>query len=432
MTDCIKKIHARQILDSRGNPTLEVDILTHGEVLARAAVPSGASRGRHEALELRDTRKKAYFGKGVQGAIDHIQQTLAPALINQSVFEQRALDKLMIELDGTKNKHKLGANTLLGISMAIAKAAAQTLGRPLFQYIGGMNAHLMPMPLLNLYNGGAHASHSVDIQEFMVIPFKAATFSEALRMGAEVFYHLRGILEKRGLSTGLGDEGGYSASLPSNEAVLELLLHGIEKAGYRPGEDMALAVDAAASSWYDSTTGAYHFKKPQPQVLTSDELVSFWKGLVSQYPIVSIEDGMAEDDWRGWQALTKALGQHIQLVGDDLFVTQAGRLQTGIEQRAANAILIKMNQVGTLTETFDTAQLAQKNGYNMIISHRSGETEDTLIADLAVGLHAGQIKAGSVARAERTAKYNQLLRIEERLGKQARFIAPTFAKANSL
>lgn len=417
----ISKMHARQILDSRGNPTIEVDVWTASGALGRAAVPSGASRGQHEALELRDQDNPAYLHRGVQQAINHVTHILGPALIGKPVFEQRTIDHLLIQLDGTPNKSKLGANAILGVSIAIAKAAANALGLPLYRYLGGLNGYVLPTPLINICNGGAHAHNNIDIQEFMIMPLQAASFAQALRMSVEVFHHLGLILQARGLSTNVGDEGGFAPSLSTNEEAIELILQAIEKAGYRPGEDIALAIDAASSAWYQPVEGIYQFKKSTKQQLTSAELVAFWQEWTNKYPILSIEDGMAEDDWKGWQQLTKVMGNRIQLVGDDLFVTQVDKLQQGITQHVANAILIKMNQVGTLTETMDTVTLAKRNGYRTIISHRSGETEDTTIADLAVALQAGQIKAGSVSRTDRTAKYNQLLRIEEELGIYAQF-----------
>jgi enolase len=417
----INKVHARQILDSRGNPTIEVDIWTECGAMGRAAVPSGASTGQHEALELRDKDNPAYLKKGVQQAINNVKNILGPAVIGKSVFDQRAIDYLLIQLDGTPNKSKLGANAILGVSIATAKAAANALGLPLYRYLGGLNAYVLPTPMINICNGGAHADNNIDIQEFMIVPIQATSFAEALRMSVEVFHHLGLILQQKGLSTNVGDEGGFAPSLSTNEAAIELILQAIEKAGYRPGEEIALAIDAASSEWYQPADGTYYFKKSTNQRLTADELVIFWQQWINKYPIISIEDGMAEDDWKGWQQLTKAIGQQVQLVGDDLFVTQVDKLQQGITQQVANAILIKMNQVGTLTETLDTVALAKRSGYRTIISHRSGETEDTTIADLAVALQAGQIKTGSVSRTDRTAKYNQLLRIEEELGKYAKF-----------
>lgn len=422
----IKNIYARQILDSRGNPTIEVDIQTEEGLLGRAAVPSGASTGKYEAIELRDKDSALYLGKGVQKAIKHVKDIIVPTLIGKSVFDQRTIDTLLIELDGTVNKVHLGANAILGTSIAVAKAAAMSLNIPLYHYLGGVNAHILPTPMINIFNGGAHADNNVDIQEFMVVPIKAESFSEALRMGVEVFHHLGRILKEKGLSTNVGDEGGFASNLPSNEAAMEFILKAIEKAGYKPGEDIGIALDAASSEFYQPEQKAYHFKKSTGQQLSSLELVEFWKQWIQKYPIISIEDGMAEDDWEGWYQLTQAMGSKVQLVGDDLFVTNTNRLRKGIEQKVANAVLIKMNQVGTLSETLDAVTLAKKHGYRNVISHRSGETEDSTIADLAVALNAGQIKTGSVSRTDRTAKYNQLLRIEEALGIHARFAGKPF------
>lgn len=424
----INQVHARQILDSRGNPTIEVDICTACGAMGRASIPSGASTGQYEALELRDKDNPAYLKKGVQQAINHVHDILGPAIIGTSVFDQRVIDHLLIQLDGTPHKSKLGANAILGVSIATAKAAANAVGLPLYHYLGGLNGYVLPTPMINICNGGAHANNNIDIQEFMIMPIQAPSFAEALRISVEVFHHLGSILQDKGLSTNVGDEGGFAPNLPTNEAAIELILQAIEKAGYRPGEEIALAIDAASSAWYQPTNSTYCFKKSTTQQLTADELVAFWQQWVDKYPILSIEDGMAEDDWKGWQQLTKAMGQQVQLVGDDVFVSQVDRLQQGIVQQAANAILVKMNQVGTLTETLDTVALAKRNGYGVIISHRSGETEDTTIADLAVALQAGQIKTGSVARTDRTAKYNQLLRIEEKLGKYAQFAGKDYIR----
>jgi len=424
----IQHIHARQILDSRGNPTLEVEVSTHEGARGRAAVPSGASTGRHEALELRDTDSPHYLGRGVQKAIGHVNNILKDALIGTSVFEQSELDQRMIELDGTPNKSKLGANALLGVSIAVAQAAAQAAQMPLYRYLGGVDAYTLPTPMINILNGGAHADNRLDFQEFMIMPVKAPRFSEALRMGVEVFHHLGRLLRAQGLSTNVGDEGGYAPQITSNEQAIELVMQAIEKAGYRPGEDIFIALDPAASEFYNPTEKCYHFRKSTGAQYTSEELVSFWADWVKQYPIISIEDGMAEDDWEGWQQLTAAVGKQIQLVGDDLFVTRTERIQRGIDIQAANAVLIKMNQVGTLSETKQAVQLATENGYNSVISHRSGETEDTTIADLAVAFNTGQIKTGSVSRTDRTAKYNQLLRIEEDLGDKAQFAGKPIIK----
>jgi enolase len=422
----IKNIHARQILDSRGNPTIEVDVLTERGYLGRAAVPSGASTGQHEAIELRDKDNSVYLGKGVQKAIKHVKEIIAPALTRLSVFDQRAIDALLIELDGTINKAHLGANAILGTSIAVAKAAAMSLNIPLYQYLGGVNAHILPVPMINIFNGGAHADNNVDIQEFMIVPTKAESFSEALRMSVEVFHQLGYLLQEKGFSTNVGDEGGFASNLPSNQAAMEFILRAIEKAGYKPGEDIGIAVDAASSEFYQPEQRVYHFKKSTGQQFSSLELVEFWKQWLQKYPIISIEDGMAEDDWEGWHQLTQAIGAQVQLVGDDLFVTNTNRIKKGIDQKVANAVLIKMNQVGTLSETLNAVILATKHGYQNIISHRSGETEDNTIADLAVALNVGQIKTGSVSRTDRTAKYNQLLRIEETLGTHACFAGSPF------
>ncbi len=422
----LKDIHARQILDSRGNPTIEVEVWTKDGAVGRAAVPSGASNGRHEALELRDGDDSKYLGRGVQKSINHVKEVLRNALIGLSVFDQGILDHLMIELDGTPNKSKLGANTILGTSLAIAKAAAHEVKMPLYRYLGGVNANILPTPMINILNGGMHADNAIDFQEFMIMPVKADSFSEALRMGVEVFHHLGKLLKAKGFSTNVGDEGGFAPNFDNHEKAIEFILKAIEKAGYRPGEDIFVALDPAASTFYDLQAKCYHFKKSSGKKLSSEELVAFWQGWVHQYPILSIEDGMAEDDWEGWCQLTAAVGNKVQLVGDDLFVTNTARLQKGIDIQAANAILIKMNQIGTLSETMETVKLATRNAYNSIISHRSGETEDSTIADLAVALNTGQIKTGAVSRAERTAKYNQLLRIEEALGPHAQFAGKPF------
>ena len=422
----IKEIHARQILDSRGNPTLEVAVHTNDGVIGTAAVPSGASTGRHEALELRDTDSPHYLGRGVQKAIHHVKDVFNNALLGVSVFEQRHIDQLMCTLDGTPDKAKLGANALLGVSIAVARAAAAAAKMPLYRYLGGLHANTLPTPMINILNGGAHADNGIGLQEFMIMPVKAPSFSEALRMGVEVFHHLGRLLKANGLSTNVGDEGGFAPNIASNEQAITLVIQAIEKAGYRPGEDIFVALDAAASELYDPQAKGYYLNKNSEQKLTRSELVAFWEGWVDQYPIISIEDGMGEDDWEGWQQLTAAIGHRVQLVGDDLFVTSTERLQRGIDAKAANAILIKMNQVGTLSETLAAAQLANKHAYRTIISHRSGETEDTTIADLAVALNSGQIKTGSVSRSERTAKYNQLLRIEEALGEEAQFAGKPF------
>jgi enolase len=415
----IEKIVARQIFDSRGNPTVEVDVTTTNGFLGRAAVPSGASTGKHEAVELRDDDKSNYMGKSVLKAVANVNGPIAEELEGFSVFEQSMLDKVMIELDGTENKAKLGANAILGVSLAIAKAAAQEAGQPLYRYIGGVNANTLPVPMMNILNGGSHADNSIDFQEFMIMPTGAKSFTEALKMGSEVFHNLKNVLKKKGLSTNVGDEGGFAPNLKSNVEGIEVVLQAIEAAGYRPGEDMFIAMDAASSEFYDAGTGLYHFKKSTGDKLTSDQMADYWKDWVNKYPILSIEDGMDEDDWNGWKRLTDNVGSKIQLVGDDLFVTNVKRLQEGINKGVANSILVKVNQIGSLTETINAVNLAHKNGYKSVMSHRSGETEDYTIADLAVALNTGQIKTGSASRSDRMAKYNQLLRIEEELGEIA-------------
>jgi enolase len=417
----IASIAARQILDSRGNPTIEVDVLTTGGALGRAAVPSGASTGKHEAVELRDGDKKNYLGKSVLNAVNNVNQTLNQELQGQYIFDQAIIDQMMIDLDGTENKSNLGANAILGVSLAVAKAAANEAGIPLFRYVGGVNSTLLPLPMMNILNGGSHADNGIDFQEFMIMPAKAESFSESLRMGTEVFHHLKNVLKDKGLSTNVGDEGGFAPNLKSNEEALQTVMMAIEKAGYRPGEDIFIAMDAAASEFYNEEEGVYHFKKSTGDKLTSSEMVSFWKGWTEKYPIVSIEDGLFEDDWDGWKQLTTTLGHKIQLVGDDLFVTNTKRLQRGILEGSANSILVKVNQIGTLTETVHAIEMAKNNAFTSVMSHRSGETEDVTIADLAVGLACGQIKTGSASRSDRIAKYNQLLRIEELLGEGARF-----------
>lgn len=417
----IQSIHARQILDSRGNPTVEVDVRTENGFLGRAAVPSGASTGSHEAVELRDDDPKRYVGKGVLKAVQNVNELIFPELVGTSVFDQTLIDRIMIELDGTSNKGKLGANAILGVSLAIAKAAAQEAGLPLYRYIGGVNANTLPVPMMNILNGGSHADNSIDFQEFMVMPVGAPTFSEALRWGTEVFHSLKKVLKGKGMSTNVGDEGGFAPNIPSNEEAIQIILQAIEKAGYRPGQDIYIAMDAAASEFYDSASGVYHFKKSTGDKLSSSDMANYWKEWVEKYPIISIEDGMAEDDWSGWKQQTELIGKKTQLVGDDLFVTNVTRLQQGIEQGVANAVLVKVNQIGSLTETINTVNLAKRNSYKNIMSHRSGETEDATIADLAVALNTGQIKTGSASRSDRMAKYNQLLRIEEELGDTAYF-----------
>ncbi|TAE50140.1 MAG: phosphopyruvate hydratase [Cytophagales bacterium] len=406
--------------------TVEVDVVTDDGVLGRAAVPSGASTGKHEAVELRDNDKNIYVGKGVLKAVENVNKIIFPALDGLDVFNQNDLDKIMIELDGTHNKAKLGANAILGVSMAIAKAAAKTLEMPLYRYIGGVNANTLPVPMMNILNGGSHADNGIDFQEFMIMPTKATSFSHALRMGTEVFHHLKAVLKSKGLATNVGDEGGFAPNFKNNVEALESVLQAIEKAGYRPGEDIFIALDAASSEFYDEETKLYHFKKSTGEKLTSSQMVDYWKEWVDKYPIISIEDGMQEDDWSGWKEMTDVLGKRIQLVGDDLFVTNVNRLSQGIEQGVANSILVKVNQIGSLTETINTVNLAHKNKYKSVMSHRSGETEDTTIADLAVALNTGQIKTGSASRSDRIAKYNQLLRIEEELGSNAYFPAKKF------
>lgn len=417
----IESIHARQILDSRGNPTVEVDVVTSSGAYGRAAVPSGASTGTHEAVELRDGNKKKFLGKGVLKAVENVNTKIATELVGFSVYEQNLLDKIMIELDGSPNKAKLGANAILGVSLAISKAAAMDCGLPLYRYIGGVSANTLPVPMMNILNGGSHADNSIDFQEFMVMPVGADTFSEALQMGAEVFHTLKKVLHDKGLSTNVGDEGGFAPNLKSNEEAIEVVLKAIEKAGYKPGSDIFIALDPAASEFYDSKSKLYHFKKSNGKKLKPLEMAEYWTNWSKKYPIISLEDGMAEDDWTGWKALTDKIGKKVQLVGDDLFVTNVKRLQKGIDDGVANAILVKVNQIGSLTETIDAVNLAKRNSYKSVMSHRSGETEDSTIADLAVALNTGQIKTGSASRSDRTAKYNQLIRIEEELGETAYF-----------
>ncbi|MBM3177539.1 MAG: phosphopyruvate hydratase [Bacteroidetes bacterium] len=417
----IESIHARQILDSRGNPTVEVDVVTENGAFGRAAVPSGASTGTHEAVELRDGDKKKYLGKGVLKAVDNVNKIIAKEIVGIPVYEQALIDRIMIELDGTTNKGKIGANAILGTSLAVAKAAAEACGQPLYRYIGGVAANTLPVPMMNILNGGSHADNSIDFQEFMVMPVKADSFARALQMGTEVFHHLKKVLHDKGLSTNVGDEGGFAPNIRSNEEAIEVVLMAIEKAGFKPGSDMFIAMDAAASEFYDAKSKTYHFRKSSGKKLKSEEMVDYWAGWVKKYPIISIEDGMAEDDWNGWKKLTEKTGDKVQLVGDDLFVTNVKRLQDGIDKGVANAILIKVNQIGSLSETIDAVNLAKKNSYKSIMSHRSGETEDSTIADLAVALNTGQIKTGSASRSDRMAKYNQLLRIEEELGEIAYF-----------
>ncbi len=415
----ILDIRSREILDSRGNPTVEVEVLTDEGIIGRAAVPSGASTGKYEAVELRDGDKDRFLGKGVLQACRNVEEVIAEELIGIGVFEQRYIDQTMIELDGTDNKAKLGANAMLGVSLAVAKAAAATNGESLYRYVGGVNAHVMPVPMMNILNGGSHADNSIDFQEFMIMPIGADHFSEGLRMGVEVFHHLKGVLKKKGHSTNVGDEGGFAPNLGSNVEAVEIVLQAIEAAGFRPGEDIMIAMDAAASEFYNAEEKVYHFHQSTGDKLTPSEMVSYWKDWVEKYPILSIEDGLDEDDWDAWKLLTDAVGDRAQLVGDDLFVTNTQRLQRGIDTGAANSILIKVNQIGTLTETIDAVQLATRHGYTSVMSHRSGETEDVTIADLAVALNTGQIKTGSASRSDRIAKYNQLLRIEEELADAA-------------
>lgn len=415
----ITHIQARQILDSRGNPTVEAEVYTEDGGFGRAAVPSGASTGIHEAAELRDNDASAYLGKGVLDAVENVNNHIAEALEGTEVCAQNEIDSLLLDMDGTPNKSRLGANAILAVSLACARAAADELGMPLYKYIGGVNANVLPVPMMNILNGGAHADNKIDFQEFMVMPVKAESFSHGLRMGVEVFHHLKSVLKAAGYSTNVGDEGGFAPNIQSNEEAIEIVLRAIEKAGYRPGEDMFIAMDAATSEFYDEKTGLYTFKKSDGKVFTGDEMVNYWADWCKKYPIVSIEDGCAEDDWASWKKLTEAVGGKVQLVGDDLFVTNVDRLQRGINEGIANSILIKVNQIGTLTETLNAIQLATRHSYSNVISHRSGETEDSTIADLAVAMNSGQIKTGSASRSDRMAKYNQLLRIEEELGENA-------------
>jgi enolase len=416
----ISKIHAREVLDSRGNPTVEAEIALADASKGRAIVPSGASTGEHEAVELRDGDKQRYMGKGVLKAVENVNTRISKALAGMDIGDQRALDQKMIELDGTDNKSRLGANAILAVSMAAARAAAASSKQPLYQYLGGVGANLLPLPMMNILNGGALADNNVDFQEFMVMPVGASTFSEALRWGVEVFHTLKGVLKKRGYNTAVGDEGGFAPSVKSNVEAIEVVLEAIQQAGYKPGKEIAIALDPAASEFYQD--GKYVFKKSDKSAKSSDEMIRFWAKWVQDYPIVSLEDGLSEEDWDGWAALTKEVGGKIQLVGDDIFVTNIEFLQKGIDKHVANSILIKVNQIGTVSETLDATDLARRNGYTSVISHRSGETEDTFIADLAVATGAGQIKTGSASRTDRIAKYNQLLRIEEELGGAARFL----------
>lgn len=416
----IELVYAREVLDSRGNPTVEVEVALESGAVGRAIVPSGASTGAFEAVELRDGDKGRYIGKGVEKAVANVNEIIAPELEGMDAFDQPAIDALMIELDGTHNKGKLGANAILGVSMAVARAAAEELGLPLFQYIGGVNAKQLPVPMMNILNGGEHADNSVDVQEFMILPVGAPTFKEGLRMGAEVFHSLKKVLSERGLACGVGDEGGFAPNLGSNREALELIVEAIEKAGYEPGKDVMLGLDVAATEMYDKETKLYDLKH-EGKKLTAEEMVDLYEDWATNFPIITIEDGLDEEDWDGWKVLTERLGKKIQLVGDDLFVTNTERLERGIEAGVANSILIKVNQIGTITETLDAIEMAKRAGYTAVISHRSGETEDTTIADLAVAVNAGQIKTGAPSRTDRVAKYNQLLRIEEMVGEQARY-----------
>jgi len=421
----ISKVHARQILDSRGNPTIEVDVITRNGILGRAAVPSGASTGIHEAVELRDGNKQLYLGKGVLNAVSNVNTTINEALHGMDVFEQKAIDLLLIKLDGSSNKSNLGANAILGTSLAVARAAAEEAGLSLYRYIGGVGAVTMPVPMMNILNGGSHADNLIDIQEFMVMPFGASSFSEGLRWGTEVFHHLKSVLKSKGMSTNVGDEGGFAPNLGSNDEAIEVVIQAIEKAGFKPGDDMYVALDAASSEFYKSDKGIYHFESTGAE-MSSEEMVDYWVNWCNKYPIISIEDGLAEDDWNGWKLATEKLGSKIQLVGDDLFVTNTNRLNRGITEGIANSILVKVNQIGSLTETIEAVQMATRNSYTSVMSHRSGETEDNTIADLAVALNCGQIKTGSASRSDRMSKYNQLLRIEEELGSAAVYPGKSF------
>ena len=422
----INNITARQILDSRGNPTIEVDVVTDNGILGRAAVPSGASTGTHEAVELRDNDKSIYLGKSVYQAINNVNTVFRENLKGAYVLDQSEIDAKMIELDGTPNKSVLGANAILGVSLAVAKAAAEESRMPLYRYIGGMNSNLLPIPMMNILNGGAHADNGIDFQEFMIMPVGAETFSEALRMGTEVFHHLKAVLKSQKYSTNVGDEGGFAPDFKNNEDAIKAVMQAIDKAGYKAGEDIYIAMDAAASEFYNVEEKMYHFKKSTGDKLNSSQMTDYWADWCKKYPIISIEDGFSEDDWDGWKLITNKIGDKVQLVGDDLFVTNVNRLSDGIKKGVANSILIKVNQIGTLTETISAVKLAQSNSYTSIMSHRSGETEDTTIADLSVGLSCGQIKTGSASRSDRIAKYNQLLRIEEQLGNSARYLGKSF------
>ena len=422
----ILSVHARQILDSRGNPTIEVDVITDSGIIGRAAVPSGASTGVHEAVELRDGDKKVFLGKGVLQAVQNVNTVIADEVQGMYVFEQIGIDKKLIDLDGTPNKAKLGANAILGVSLAVAHAAAQVTGQELYRYIGGVAAQTLPIPMMNILNGGSHADNSIDFQEFMIMPVGADSFSEAIRMGSEVFHHLKSVLKKSKYSTNVGDEGGFAPNLKSNEEALKVILKAIEAAGYKPGEDIYIALDPASSEYYIPEENVYHLKKSTGDKLTPAQMVAFWKDWAKRYPFISIEDGMAEDDWDGWKLMTKEMGKQIQLVGDDIFVTNVDRLAQGFKKGVANSILIKVNQIGTLSETINCVNMAYRNSYSCVISHRSGETEDVTIADLAVALNTGLIKTGSACRTDRIAKYNQLLRIEEQLGDTAKYLGKDF------
>ncbi len=412
-------INAREILDSRGNPTIEVDVITADGGYGRAAIPSGASTGKHEAVELRDNDQSRYLGKGVLKAIHNVEELISAELIGLDVFDQRAIDQTMIDLDNTPNKSRLGANAILGVSLAAAKAAASECEQPLYRYIGGVNSYTLPVPMMNILNGGSHADNKIDFQEFMIMPVGADTFQDGLRMGVEVFHNLKKVLSSKGYSTNVGDEGGFAPNIQSNEEAIELVMRSIEQSGYKPGEDIMIALDPAASEFYNEKEKIYEFHKSSGKKLTGEEMVEFWVNWCNKYPIFSIEDGLYEDDWDSWSILTQKLGSKIQIVGDDLFVTNSARLQRGIENNIANSILVKVNQIGSLSETIDTVSLAYRNKYTAVMSHRSGETEDTTIAELAVALNTGQIKTGSASRSDRTAKYNQLLRIEQELGDTA-------------
>jgi enolase len=425
----IERVHAREILDSRGNPTVEVDVQLAGGIVGRAAVPSGASTGAHEAVELRDGDKGRYLGKGTLKAVANVNDSIAPKLVGKPADDWKSIDKLLLEMDGTPNKAKLGANAILGVSLAVARAAANSAGQPLYRFLGGASATLLPVPMMNILNGGKHADNTVDFQEFMIMPVGARSFREALRCGAEVFHSLKSVLHKKGLSTSVGDEGGFAPNLAGSDEALQLLAMAVEKAGYKLGDQVAFALDPATTELFDEAkkkgkTGYCFFKSQPDRIATTDEMINLWKGLCAKWPIRSIEDGLAEDDWDGWRKLTADLGAKVQLVGDDLFVTNVDRLKRGIEEKAGNSILVKVNQIGSLTETLDAIELAKRNKFTTIISHRSGETEDTTIADIAVATNAGQIKTGSASRTDRICKYNQLLRIEEELGPAARYVAP--------